>query len=169
MCLFVLFRIDYVNLYRCFPGLLYWQWDNRMLRPLPDTSWNDQYQTRETRSNSSSNFISRRIQYDTFHTHNISTISQMYSSGGCQRCSAAHWADNRYFNNDTAVGKQGATAYALQQQLAYFWYVQPNRIASTRIDSFRYHEGVAVIEIVYGLHATWMALYFTTSHFVSAF
>ena len=24
---------------------------------------------------SSSNFISRRIQYDTFHTHNISTIS----------------------------------------------------------------------------------------------
>ena len=44
---------------------------------------------------SSSNFISRRIQYDTFHTHNISTISQMYSSGGCQRSSVAHRADNR--------------------------------------------------------------------------
>ena len=43
---------------------------------------------------SSSNFISRRIQYDTFHTHNISTISQMYSSGGCQRSSVAHRADN---------------------------------------------------------------------------
>ena len=59
-------------------------------------------------SSSSSNFISRRIQYDTFHTHIISTISQMYSSGGCQRSSVAHRADNRYFNNDTAVGKQGA-------------------------------------------------------------
>ena len=57
---------------------------------------------------SSSNFISRRIQYYTFHTHNSSTISQMYSSGGCQRSSVAHRADNRYFNNDTAVGKQGA-------------------------------------------------------------
>ena len=57
---------------------------------------------------SSSNFISRRIQYDTFHTHNISTIPQMYSSGGCQRSSVAHRADNRYFNNDTTVGKQGA-------------------------------------------------------------
>ena len=29
----------------------------------------------------SSNFISRRIQYDAFHTNKISTISQMYSSG----------------------------------------------------------------------------------------
>ena len=57
---------------------------------------------------SSSNFISRRIQYDTFHTHHISTISQMSSSGGCQRSSVAHQADNRYFNNATAVGKQGA-------------------------------------------------------------
>ena len=36
----------------------------------------------------SSNFISRRIQYDTFHTYNISTISQMYSSGGCRE---AQW------------------------------------------------------------------------------
>ena len=59
-------------------------------------------------SSSSSNFISRRIQYYTFHTHNSSTISQMYSSGGCQRSSVAHRADNRYFNNDKAVGKQGA-------------------------------------------------------------
>ena len=57
---------------------------------------------------SSSNFISRRIQYYTFHTHNSSTLSQMYSSGGCQRSSVAHRADNCYFNNDTAVGKQGA-------------------------------------------------------------
>ena len=57
---------------------------------------------------SSINFISRRIKYDTFHTHDISTILQMYSSGGCQRSSVAHRADNRYFNNDTAVGKQGA-------------------------------------------------------------
>ena len=43
----------------------------------------------------SSNFISRRIQYDTFHTHNISTISQMYSSGGCQSSSVANRADKR--------------------------------------------------------------------------
>ena len=28
----------------------------------------------------------------------------MYSSGGCQTSSVAHWADN----NETAVGKQGA-------------------------------------------------------------
>ena len=48
---------------------------------------------------SSSNFISRRIQYDTFHTHNISTISQMYSSGGCQRSSVAHRADNLMLQN----------------------------------------------------------------------
>ena len=53
-------------------------------------------------------FISRRIQYDTFDSHNISTISQMYSSSGCQRSLVAHRADNRYCNNDTAVGKQGA-------------------------------------------------------------
>ena len=31
-----------------------------------------------------------------------------YSSGGWQRSSVAHRADNRFFNNDTAVGKQGA-------------------------------------------------------------
>ena len=32
----------------------------------------------------------------------------MYSSGGCQRSSETHRADNRKFNNYTAVGKQGA-------------------------------------------------------------
>ena len=57
---------------------------------------------------SSSNFISRRIQYDTFPTNNILAISQMYSSGGCQRSSVAHRADNHNFNNDTAAGNQGA-------------------------------------------------------------
>ena len=34
----------------------------------------------------------------------------MYSSGGCRRSSVAHRPDNRYFNNDTAVGKQGAVS-----------------------------------------------------------
>ena len=49
---------------------------------------------------SSSNFISRRIQQNTFQMHNILTmISQMYLSGGCQRSSEAHRADYRYFNN----------------------------------------------------------------------
>ena len=39
--------------------------------------------------------------------HNIyKTISQMYSS--IAREAEAHRADNRYFNNDTAGGKQGA-------------------------------------------------------------
>ena len=38
------------------------------------------------RSSSSSNFISRRIQQNTFHMYNFyKIISQMYSSGGCQR------------------------------------------------------------------------------------
>ena len=32
----------------------------------------------------------------------------MYSSGGCQRSSETHRADNRLFNNNTVVGKQGA-------------------------------------------------------------
>ena len=40
--------------------------------------------------------------------HNIfKIISQMYSSGGCQR-SWRSSSDNRYFNNDTAGGRQGA-------------------------------------------------------------
>ena len=44
-------------------------------------------------SSSSSNFISRRIQQNTFHMHNIyKIISQMYSSGGCQRrCGSSSW------------------------------------------------------------------------------
>ena len=43
---------------------------------------------------SSRNLISRRIQYDTYHKHNISTISQMYSSGGCQGSAVAHRAES---------------------------------------------------------------------------
>ena len=71
-----------------------------------------------------SNFISRRIQYNTFHTHNISTISQMYSSGGCQRSSVAHRADNRYFNNDTAVGKQGARGNIFFSQMCRAYHIR---------------------------------------------
>ena len=82
----------------------------------------------------SSNFISRRIQYYTFHTHNSSTISQMYSSGGCQRSSVAHRADNRYFNNDTAVGKQGARGniYFLFSQMCRAHYIR-NMSGSIRV------------------------------------
>ena len=45
--------------------------------------------------------------------YSISTISQMYSSDGCKRSSVAHPADNRYFNNNTSIGKQGARGIIL--------------------------------------------------------
>ena len=85
-------------------------------------------------ASSSSNFISRRIQYYTFHTHNSLTISQMYSFGGCQRSSVAHRADNRYFNNDTAVGKQGARGniYFLFSQMCRAHYIR-NMSGSIRV------------------------------------
>ena len=70
-----------------------------------------------------SNCISKRIQYDTFHTHNISTISQIYSSGGCQRSPVAHRADNRYFNNDTAVEEQGIIL--VNCSISQIWYKTP--------------------------------------------
>ena len=63
---------------------------------------------------SSSNFISRRIQQNTFNMRNIPTIiSQMYSSGGCQRSSETHRADNPLFNNNTAGGRQVAKGHIL--------------------------------------------------------
>ena len=44
---------------------------------------------------------SSRIQQNTFHMHNILTkISQMYSSGGCQRSSEAHQADNWHHHDN---------------------------------------------------------------------
>ena len=48
-------------------------------------------------SSSSRNFISRIIQQNTFHMHNISTkMSQMYFCGGCKRSWEVHQADNCY-------------------------------------------------------------------------
>ena len=55
-------------------------------------------------SSGSSNFISRRIQQNTFHMQDILTIiSQIYSSVGCQRSSEAHQADNSCFNNNDSI------------------------------------------------------------------
>ena len=53
-----------------------------------------------------SGFIPRRIQQNTFHMQNsLTMISQLCSSGGCQRNLEAHRADNCYFSNNTAVEK----------------------------------------------------------------
>ena len=59
-------------------------------------------------SSSSSNFISRRIQQNTFHMHNIIKLFHKCIPLAVAREAEAHQADNRYFNNDTAGGKQGA-------------------------------------------------------------
>ena len=57
---------------------------------------------------SSSNFISRRIQQSTFYMHDIYKIIHKCIPLVVAREAEAHRADNRYFNNDTAGGKQGA-------------------------------------------------------------
>ena len=56
----------------------------------------------------------------------------MYFSGGCQRSSVAHWADNRYFNNDPAVGKQGARGN-ISFFLRYVEHITIGRITDFRI------------------------------------
>ena len=75
-------------------------------------------------SSSSSNFVSRRTQHKTFYKHNIPIMLQMYSSGGCQRSSVAHRADNRYFNNATAVGKQSAWGKSYFSQMCRADYIR---------------------------------------------
>ena len=57
---------------------------------------------------SSSNFISRRIQQNTFHMHNIYKLFHKCIPLAVAREAEAHRADNRYFNNDTAGWKQVA-------------------------------------------------------------